>query len=179
MLELLKNWPKGEPVPAISLRQPWPTAVLFYGKDVENRSNWPFKYRGPLIIHASKSKPYAAQIEWMVEAAKTDGIAAEDLEMFANGSYPLALPFGKIVAVVNLAEVFRPEDEVPEEHPLSESPWTGEESDYWLYLKDVTGVKTVSFKGAVGMFKVPYEIAALLEETRGGEGYFEVQEERK
>lgn len=71
-------------MPAISLRQPWATAVLFFGKDVENRSKWHFKHRGPLIIHASKSLPYRDDIESFVKRAREDG-AEQGLELFADG----------------------------------------------------------------------------------------------
>lgn len=39
---------------ALSIRQPWCHRILFEGKDVENRS-WPTRFRGPVLIHASKS----------------------------------------------------------------------------------------------------------------------------
>ena len=39
---------------ALSIKQPWCHRILFEGKDVENRS-WPTKFRGPVLIHASKS----------------------------------------------------------------------------------------------------------------------------
>lgn len=35
----------------LTVRQPWAWAMLFAGKDIENRS-WCPKYRGPLLIHA-------------------------------------------------------------------------------------------------------------------------------
>lgn len=38
---------------AISIRQPWCHHILYDGKDVENR-NWPTKFRGQVLIHASK-----------------------------------------------------------------------------------------------------------------------------
>ncbi|MDO8605719.1 MAG: ASCH domain-containing protein [Phaeospirillum sp.] len=40
--------------PAISIRQPWCHHILFDGKDVENRS-WPTKFRGLVLIHASRT----------------------------------------------------------------------------------------------------------------------------
>lgn len=40
---------------AVSIHQPWAWAILHAGKDIENRS-WPTSCRGPLLIHASKSK---------------------------------------------------------------------------------------------------------------------------
>lgn len=39
---------------ALSIRQPWADAIVYHGKDVENRS-WPTRYRGPVLIHAAKA----------------------------------------------------------------------------------------------------------------------------
>lgn len=36
---------------ALTIKQPWASAIAFAGKDVENRS-WQCHYRGPLAIHA-------------------------------------------------------------------------------------------------------------------------------
>lgn len=48
---------------AISIHQPWAHAILHLGKCVENRT-WPTRHRGPLLIHASKSRAsYDAQAE--------------------------------------------------------------------------------------------------------------------
>jgi hypothetical protein len=41
------------PCIALSIRQPWAWLILHAGKDIENR-DWPTKYRGPFLIHASK-----------------------------------------------------------------------------------------------------------------------------
>ena len=38
---------------ALSLRQPWPWAILTLGKDVENRT-WKTNFRGRVMLHASK-----------------------------------------------------------------------------------------------------------------------------
>lgn len=38
---------------AISVRAPWWWAILYAGKDIENR-DWPTKYRGRVLLHASK-----------------------------------------------------------------------------------------------------------------------------
>ena len=43
------------PPVALSIRQPYPHHILFDGKDVENR-DWPTRFRGPVLIHAGKSK---------------------------------------------------------------------------------------------------------------------------
>lgn len=39
---------------ALSIRQPWADAIIWHGKDVENR-DWKTKYRGPILIHAARA----------------------------------------------------------------------------------------------------------------------------
>jgi hypothetical protein len=67
------------------------------------------------------------------------------------------------LAVGYLAAVFGPDDDIPADHPANESPWGFKDVNYWLYLSDVTVVKPVPYKGALGLFKVPYDIAMNLE----------------
>jgi hypothetical protein len=170
MLDLLKKWPMGEPVPAISLMQPWASAVLFFGKDVENRSKWPFKYRGPVIIHASKSGPYKEDLQRFVELAREDGATDEDLADISADSYPGGLfPQGCILGIANLTDVFQKGDSIPKDNPLNESPWKFKDAGYWLYLENATVVHPVAFKGFVGLFKVPYDVASRLRPVQPGE----------
>jgi hypothetical protein len=42
---------------ALTVIQPWASAIAFAGKDVENRT-WRTHYRGPLAIHAGLDKRY-------------------------------------------------------------------------------------------------------------------------
>lgn len=39
---------------ALSIQQPWAYAILFLGKDIENRG-WKTNYRGRFLIHASRT----------------------------------------------------------------------------------------------------------------------------
>jgi ASCH domain len=39
----------------LTVRQPWASAIIYAGKDVENRS-WPTKHRGRLYIHAGMTR---------------------------------------------------------------------------------------------------------------------------
>lgn len=51
-------------LPAISIMQPWPYAILHFGKDFENRS-WrlPPQYIGvPVLIHAGKKRDWDGDI---------------------------------------------------------------------------------------------------------------------
>ena len=38
----------------LTVKQPWAWAILWAGKDIENRS-WATNFRGPLLIHSSKT----------------------------------------------------------------------------------------------------------------------------
>lgn len=38
---------------ALSILQPWPWAIIYLGKDIENRT-WATKFRGRFLIHAGK-----------------------------------------------------------------------------------------------------------------------------
>lgn len=39
---------------ALSIRQPWASAIICLGKDIENRT-WRTKFRGRVLIHAGKT----------------------------------------------------------------------------------------------------------------------------
>ncbi len=153
MIELLKDWPKGEPVPALSLQQPWASAVAFYGKDIENRSR-NFKYRGPLIIHASSTKPYIGNFDLFIKCAREDGIEEDDLneikKLLEEGYIPGDFPLGCLLAVANLADCFRPGQTMPPDHPAAESPWV-EEGYNWLYFDDAVPIVPFEYKGVVGI----------------------------
>ncbi len=164
MIELLKNWPVGQPVPAISLRQPWASAVVDYSKDVENRSRWPFKHRGPIIIHASATKPTLEDFETFLKRAKDDDWGEEDLPDISSGTYPVELfPHGCILGLARLVDVFTPASPPPDDHEVNKSPWKSPDAGAWLYVTDPISVQDVPFKGFVGLFSVPYEIASALE----------------
>jgi hypothetical protein len=45
---------RGPPMKALSIQQPWAWAILFAGKDIENRT-WNTHYRGEIVIHAPAS----------------------------------------------------------------------------------------------------------------------------
>lgn len=71
---------------ALTIKQPWASAIPVLGKDVECRK-WSTSYRGLLAIHAGKT---------------INGVAPEELaEALADP------PLGAIVAVVTLRDVVR------------------------------------------------------------------------
>lgn len=66
---------------ALSIRQPWAHRILFAGKNVENRT-WPTRFRGHVLIHASK------------------GVDADDRPAVRR----LNLPLGGIVGVMEIVD---------------------------------------------------------------------------
>ena len=162
-LALLRDWPKGEPVPAISIRQPWAGAVVWLGKDVENRSRWLFKHRGPVLIHASSAKFYQEDVDDMLTRARQDGIAEDILRDFSTDQYAdVVYPAGAIVGVAQLADVIAG-GKVDDDHPAAGSPWANDSSPYWLHLADAEPCVPLPFKGQVGLFQVPYDVAATIQ----------------
>ena len=83
------------PLRAISLWQPWATAVAIGIKPDETR-HWSTSYRGELAIHAAK--------RWTREEREFASVER------ALGRLPARLPLGAVVAVVTLLDV-RPADE--------------------------------------------------------------------
>jgi hypothetical protein len=70
----------------ISVRQPWAWAIVYAGKDVENRT-WPTRYRGPVFIHAGvafdgrKDDALDDAADW----ARRAGIEAPTLDQLQRG----------------------------------------------------------------------------------------------
>ena len=55
-----------EAAKALSVNQPWAWAIVNGYKPVENRV-WPTKFRGPVLIHASK-RERTADVSWVMDA---------------------------------------------------------------------------------------------------------------
>lgn len=81
---------------AISLWQPWATAIAVGNKSIETR-HWPAKHRGWLAIHAAR--------RW--DADQREFAAVEH----ALGRLPKRLPLGAIVAIARLVDV-KPTEEL-------------------------------------------------------------------
>jgi hypothetical protein len=76
-------------VKALSLWQPWASAIAVGAKRIETR-HWKTDYRGPLLIHAAKWHPGKKSADEIEELAESIDLRFWDL------------PFGAIVAVARL-----------------------------------------------------------------------------
>lgn len=118
-------------IKALSIKEPWASAIFLLGKDVENRS-WKTDYRGPLVIHAGKQVDLAA-------------LNAPHSEF----TYPIHP--GHIIGVVNLVDVTT----------RSGSDWANEDSPYYWNFGILFGTrpfllkKPIPFRGRLGLFDIP------------------------
>jgi hypothetical protein len=172
MLELLKSWPEGKPVPAFCVRQPWACAIAWLGKDVENRERWPYKHRGPVIVIASAATPsqpdFDACAAILEQFEDRDELDDAILDLLKSGEVlEEIMPLGKIVAVADLWDVLAHDGEVSEDHDACTSPWASD-GRTWVCLRDVTPVKPVPYRGQTGLIKVPYQVAVSLREDESG-----------
>jgi len=121
---------------ALSIRQPWAWLILNAGKDIENR-DWPTRFRGRFLIHASKGMTHSEYDEVQWEAGT--GLPAFELPKFE------LLERGGIVGTAVLVDCVE----------LSPSPWFF--GRYGFELRDAMPLPFRPFKGALGFFDVPDE----------------------
>jgi hypothetical protein len=128
----------GAKMKVLSVRQPWAWAIIYGGKDIENRT-WATRYRGPLLIHAAASMRPAEYGDF------AEFIAERKLGLMPQLS---DLQYGGIIGQVDLVDCVE----------KSRSPWFG--GDYGFVLKNPRPLPFVPFKGQVMLFNVEYPALA-------------------
>ena len=155
---------------AITLTQPWATAVALGSKRIETRS-WKTNHRGAIAIHAAKG--YSVDDLLHKSSSWTWCGALRDAGLTMGGGSNLIdlLPFGAIVAVANLGDC-RPTDSFTQgELDQPRSPggdrhdlynWTERMmGDYALgrfgfRLDDVRRLeRPISCRGSLGLWNLP------------------------
>jgi len=130
---------------ALSIRQPWCWAILFAGKDVENRGwkrwNPARKFRGQFLIHASQGMTrheYKDALDDMHRMSRTRPFPPGlTLPAFDD------LPRGGIVGMARVVDILMD----------SPSPWFF--GPMALQITDAQPLPFVPFKGSLGFFDVP------------------------
>ena len=131
---------------AISLWQPWATAVAIGIKKVETRS-WQTKYTGPIAIHAAK--------RW---AKPEQEFAAVE---HALGRLPKRLPFGAIIATATLIGCRMTEDVEHQVDAIARIYGNYAPGRFAWFLTDIVALEEpLPFKGSQGFFNVPDELVA-------------------
>ncbi len=119
----------------LSIRQPWAWCITHGPKRYENRS-WRCRYRGPLLIHAAKSREYL-----------TLTVLAELHKLGLDPPFGSGLMFGAIVGICRVTDCLRPEQTGSD--VWASGPWC-------LKLDDVRQVPMpIPWRGKRGLFDVP------------------------
>lgn len=145
----------------LTVRQPWAWAIVYGGKDVENRiRNVAGAYRGPIAIHAGLS--YDNEASWSA------GWESLHAAITAEGSPPWDAPWvggGAIIGVVDLVDVHDPLDvlfRAPENAgvPVACSPWAEEGAFHLVLANPRPLAEPIPFKGALGLRTLPADVEA-------------------
>ena len=110
---------------ALTICQPYAEMIALGEKTIENR-NWPTSYRGPLAIHAGKSRA------WM---------DPDDLKLYPDMSFGFVVALAELVDCVQITRL--PAHRADNEH--ANGPFC------WL-LENVRRIKPVPAKGAQGLW---------------------------
>lgn len=130
----------------LTVQQPWAWAIVAGRKRVENRT-WRTDYRGPLLIHAGRSRRSLCD-------RLPDGSAVD----------AGALHFGAVLGVVDLTDC-RPREDLFDDlgdDPFAAGPWC------WVLGGSRPLLRPLPLAGQLGLFEVPDEwILPLLPSTCG------------
>jgi hypothetical protein len=151
---------------AITVKQPWASAIVHGGKDVENRrTNIVGSYRGPLAIIAGRSFDREA---WLLEGIARTWLA--DYYGWSDGDWGRDLSAGAIIGVVDLvsvhnaAECLNPRDIADESTWTWCSPWA-ENNVLHLELSSPRPLpEPIPFTGFLGCRALPVDVVAQIEE---------------
>jgi len=129
---------------AISLWQPWASAIPIGHKRIETRG-WSTNYRGLLAIHAAK--------RWTKEQREFAAVER------ALGRLPQRLPLGAIIAVVTVEECLPTWQLRDRVHPIEKLYGDYGDGRFGWLLKNIVALpEPIPFAGAQGFFNVPDEL---------------------
>lgn len=120
---------------AVTIRQPWAWAVVYAGKDVENR-RWQTGYRGPLLIHAAKEvdPTGAARLLWTMPDPEAFGQPRAAFETR-----------GAIIGLAYLTEILTD----------SSSRWAEQRCYHWRLESPTPVEPPVPCQGHLGLWSPP------------------------
>lgn len=132
---------------AISLWQPWASAIALGHKRIETR-HWTTKWRGEIAIHASQRFGTAERAFASVERSL--------------GRIPERIPLGAIVAIARIVDVRTTEDLIAEGMgPIEKLYGNYEPGRFGWVLEDIRALaEPIGCKGRQGFFNLSAEVEA-------------------
>lgn len=126
-------------IPALSIRQPWAWAIIFAGKNIENR-DWSTNFRGEFYVHAAKGMTHT-EYQYFEEIYNV--LRRNDRKLrLPELPAPALLLKGGIVGKATLVDCVQ-------QHP---SPWFF--GKYGFVLKDAQYLDFIRLRGQLGFFNV-------------------------
>jgi len=138
------------PSVALSIRQPWCWAIFNAGKDIENR-DWPTRFRGGVLIHASKGMTkdeYADASDFIGRTMKQPDFDVI-LKRLGIVPPPYKMDRGGIIGVVEIVDCIE----------KSDSPWFF--GRYGFVIRNARPLQFTPCKGALGFFKPAIDVTVL------------------
>jgi hypothetical protein len=136
---------------ALTLTQPWATAILLRNKKIETRS-WKTNYRGRIAIHAAKGFPKYARNFTKTEQAI--GRLPQSIEK---------LSFGAIICLATIVDI-RPTEDLYFNITKLERTY----GDYghgrwgWILTNIRPLVEPIPCKGHLGLWEVPFDVIKVM-----------------
>jgi len=119
---------------ALSIRQPWAWLIVHGGKDIENRS-WPTRFRGRVLVHASKGMTRDEWAETYFAVAEIDSALADRMPR------PDQIERGGIVGEIEIVDCVSD----------STSKWFG--GPFGFVLRNPKPIPFHPCNGALGFFR--------------------------
>ncbi|MCY1008547.1 ASCH domain-containing protein [Nannocystis pusilla] len=138
---------------ALSIRQPWLWAILEGDKRVENRDWAGCEYRGPVLLHASKScgkREFEDAVEAVEEMRIDLGLAPIEVPQLGQ------LERGCICGIARVTGATRHPESWPNARWVVQSGYRIAGA-LGLELEDVRKLPPIPFKGALGFFPVGHD----------------------
>lgn len=137
---------------ALTICQPYAHLIVTGEKRVENRT-WPTRYRGPLLIHAGKSKAWLTEEDGMYYP---DGKPRKIDHDEATGK---VFDFGALVGVAELVACLHI-DKIEDGNYDTRYPWLREHAHTegtwcWVLERPRRLHRAIPFRGALGLFDAP------------------------
>jgi len=141
---------------AISLWQPWASAISVGSKQIETRS-WKTGYRGPLAIHAAKK--WNRRLDALARALYKHGIPLPWDDKYKSRKLKKWLPLGAFVCLVDLVDCVEMTDNWISQQGKTELLLGDYKSGRWGWiLKNIRPIPgsagSVSAKGQQGLWTV-------------------------
>jgi len=127
---------------ALTIRQPWAWAMVYAGKDVENR-RWRTAYRGPLLIHAAKNTDPAGATKLLWTMADPEAFAQPRAAFETRGA---------IIGLAYLADI------------LTDSPsrWAQPGCYHWILESPAPVDPPIPCQGRQGLWNPPHAAAEVV-----------------